>query len=59
MKEHSLIMKKVVWDYLAETFVNPGSSDLGEWQLPTKSVPLTQFLKSRDIKGAEERETAA
>lgn len=59
MKEHSLIMKKVVWDYLTETFVNPGCSDLGEWQLPTKSVPLTQFLKSRDIKGAEERETAA
>lgn len=59
MKEHSLIMKKVVWDYLAETFANPRSSDLGEWQLPTKSVPLTQFLKSRDIKGAEESETAA
>lgn len=59
MKEHSLIMKKVVWDYLAETFANPRSSDLGEWQLPTKSVPLTQFLKFGDIKGAEERETAA
>lgn len=52
-------MKKVVWDYLAETFANPGSSDLGERQLPTKSVTLTQFLKSGDIKEAEERETAA
>lgn len=38
---------------------NPGSLDLGEWQLPGKPVSLHQFLRSRDIKGAGDREVIA